>query len=80
MHRILLTSTDLHILAWQLKRLEKPFLDVTNGNVRTWGEVYDFFREKGDNNNNNNDNTTNPKKPVLALRRLKKHQDEKFPL
>ena len=45
-----------------------------------WGEVYDFFWEKGDNNNNNNnnDNTTNPKKPAFALRRLKKRENVNF--
>ena len=70
---MVLCGTDLHRLVWHLKRLEQPFLDDTNSDVRTWGEVYDFFGEKGDNNNNNNnDNTTNPKKPALALRRLKK--------
>ena len=39
--------------------------------VGPWVSFIVSFGEKGDNNNNNNENTTNPKKPALALCRLK---------
>ena len=75
---IALTCKELHRIAQTCMAVEKictTLFDDTNGYSRTWSQFYCFFWEKGDdddnNNNNNKDNTTNPKKPALALRRLK---------